>query len=142
MLHLQIDPHSGVPVYRQMMDQLKYYVASGTLRPGDQLPSIRELAQKLTVNPTTVVKAYTELEHEQVIEMRHGKGAFVSGEASRLSDREREKALRRLARQLAVEAAQMGAATEVVLRVLNEEFKDIAGRDLGTFTQKRTGQGN
>ena len=142
MLHLQIDPHSGVPVYRQMMDQLKYYVASGTLRPGDQLPSIRELAQKLTVNPTTVVKAYTELAHEQVVEMRHGKGAFVSGEASRLSDREREKALRRLARQLAVEAAQMGATTEVVLRVLNDEFKDIASRDLGTPTQKGPGQRN
>lgn len=140
MLHFQIDPHSGVPVYRQMMDQVKYYVASGALRPGDQLPSIRELAQKLAVNPTTVVKAYTELEHDEVIEMRHGKGAFVSEGATRLSDREREKAVRRLARQLAVEAAQMGASPDVVFRVLKEEFNDIAGRDLGTLTQKGTGQ--
>ena len=140
MLHLQIDPHSGVPVYRQMMDQIKYYVAAGTLSPGDQLPSIRELAQSLTVNPTTVVKAYSELEHEEVIEMRQGKGAFVSGGAARLTDREREKAVRRLARQLAVEAVQMGASTEVVVRVLNEEFKDIAGRDLGSLLQKGTGK--
>jgi len=93
-LHLQIDPNSGIPVYRQMMDQVKYYLASGALQPGDQLPSIRELAQKLAINPTTVVKAYSELEHGQVIEMRHGKGVFVADKAVRMSDREREKALR------------------------------------------------
>src|SRR6476620_2390819 len=104
-LHLQIDPHTGVPVYRQMMDQIKYYLASGVLQPGDQLPSIRELAQKLSVNPTTVVKAYTELQHGQVIEMRHGKGVCVAERSLRMSDRERERALRRIARQLAVEAA-------------------------------------
>jgi GntR family transcriptional regulator len=121
-LHFQIDPHSGVPVYRQMMDQAKYYVAAGTLKAGDMLPSIRELAQSLSVNPTTVVKAYTELEHAGVIEMRHGKGAFVMEGASARSEREREKALRRLARQLAVEATQMGADQKQVLRVLQEEL--------------------
>lgn len=140
MLHFHIDPHSGIPVYRQLMDQVKYYVASGTMRPGDQLPSIRELAQALTVNPTTVVKAYTELEHEEVIEMRHGRGAFITERATRLSEREREKALRRLARQLAVEAAQMGASSEVVFRVLKEEFNEISGRDMGTLPQKDSGQ--
>ena len=103
-LHLQIDPHSGVPVYRQMMDQIRYYLASGLLQPGDQLPSIRDLAQRLSINPTTVVKAYGELQHAEVIEMRHGKGVFVSERSVRMSDRERDKALRRLARQLAVAA--------------------------------------
>ena len=139
MLHLQIDPQSGIPVYRQMMDQIKYYVASGTLRPGNQLPSIRELAQALTVNPTTVVKAYSELEHDEVIEMRHGKGAFVAESATRLSDREREKALRRLARQLAVEAIQMGAVPALVHRVVDEEMKGIARHEPGPAGQKRTG---
>lgn len=124
-LHLQIDPHSGVPVYRQMMDQVKYYVASGVLQAGDQLPSIRELAQRLVVNPTTVVKAYTELEHAQVIEMRHGKGVFVAERAVRMSDREREKALRRIARQLTVEAAQMKAAPDLVLRIVEEELANL-----------------
>lgn len=138
MLHIQIDPHSGIPVYRQMMDQINYYVAAGTLRPGDQLPSIRELAQSLSVNPTTVVKAYTELEHDEVIEMRHGKGAFVAEGATRLSDREREKALRRLARQLAVEAIQMGAAPTLVQRVLEEEMRDIAGQNLGSNPRKES----
>jgi GntR family transcriptional regulator len=121
-LHFQIDPHSGLPVYRQMMDQVKYYVAAGTLKAGDVLPSIRELAQSLAVNPTTVVKAYSELEHAGVIEMRHGKGAFVSDGASALSEREREKALRRLARHLAVEATQMGANEKLVARVVQEEL--------------------
>lgn len=124
-LHLQIDPHSGVPVYRQVMDQLRYYVASGVLLPGDQLPSIRELAQKLSINPTTVVKAYSELQHSEVIEMRHGKGVFVTERASRMSDREREKALRRIARQLAVEAAQMKAPTDMVIRIVQEEMENL-----------------
>lgn len=131
MLHFQIDPHSGIPVYRQVMDQIKYYVAASTLRPGDQLPSIRELAQTLAVNPTTVVKTYSELEHEGVIEMRHGKGAFVAAGAGRLSEREREKLLRRLARQLAVEAAQMGASEQLVLRLVGEELKEISGGPAG-----------
>ena len=121
-LHFQIDPHSGLPVYRQMMDQVKYYIAAGTLTAGELLPSIRELAQSLAVNPTTVVKAYSELEHAGVIEMRHGKGAFVRDGASALSEREREKALRRLARQLAVEATQMGADGKLVARVVQEEL--------------------
>ena len=112
-LHLQIDDRSGVPVYRQMMDQMKYYVAGGTLRPGDQLPSIRELAGALAVNPTTVVKAYTELEREGVIEMRHGKGAFAA---------EQELALRRTARQLAMEAAQLNVPGPRVLAVVRSEM--------------------
>lgn len=127
LLHFQIDAHSGIPVYRQMMDQVKYYVASGVLRAGDQLPSIRELAQKLAVNPTTVVKAYTELEHDDVVEMRHGRGAFVSAGVARLSAKEREQTVRRLARQLLVEAKQMGAGKDIVLRVLKEEMDDIHG---------------
>ena len=125
-LHLQIDAHSGVPVYRQMMDQFKYYVAGGTLRPNDQLPSIRELAVALSVNPTTVVKAYTELEREGVIRMRHGKGAFVADDAARLSAEEQEQALRRSARHLAVEAAQMHVPAPKVIRVVREELDSMS----------------
>ncbi len=124
-LHIQIDPHSGIPVYRQIMDQVRYYVASGVLQAGDQLPSIRDLAQRLSVNPTTVVKAYGELQHGQVIEMRHGKGVFVADRAVRVSDREREKALRRIARQLAVEASQMKAPSTLVRQILEEELASI-----------------
>jgi len=126
MLHLQINPHSGIPVYRQVMDQVKYYVAAGTLRPDEQLPSIRELARALSVNPATVVKAYNELQHEGVVEMRHGKGVFVAEGAATMSEAERTKALRHLARQLVVEAIQMGAPPELVLRVVEQEMEALS----------------
>jgi GntR family transcriptional regulator len=126
-LLLNIDPHSGLPVYRQMIDQIKYYVASGTLKAGDQLPSVRELAQRLTINPTTVVKAYSELEHEQVIEIRHGKGAFVAQPNIMASEFQKDKVVRRLARQLAVESQQIGADYEFVTKVLNEEWEQLSG---------------
>lgn len=122
MLNLQIDPHSGVPVYRQIMDQIKYYAASGQLRPASQLPSIREMALSLSVNPTTIVKAYTELEHEGVIEMRHGKGAFLA-DAPQMSPTKRKQALQRLVRQLAVEAVQMDATPELVAELLCQEMQ-------------------
>ena len=124
-LHFQIDERTGVPVYRQMMDQVKYYIAGGTLRPGDQLPSIRELASALTVNPTTVVKAYTELERDGVIEMRHGKGAFVSGRARAITREEQEVALRRSAKQLAVEATQLQVTPPRVITVVKEELSAV-----------------
>ena len=125
MLYLQIDPHSGIPVYRQVMDQVKYYVASGTLKVGSQLPSIRELSKTLSVNPTTVVKAYTELQHEGVIKMKQGKGAFVAEVEEKMTRRERRKVLERLARQMMVEARQMGAPPELVRRVVEEQIKDM-----------------
>ena len=124
-LHLQIDDRSGVPVYRQMMDQMKYYVAGGTLRPGDQIPSIRELAAALAVNPTTVVKAYAELEREGVIEKRHGKGAFIAAGATSLTKAEQEGALRRSAKQLAVEATQMQVPSPKVITVVREELNAL-----------------
>lgn len=116
-----------MPVYRQMIDQIKYYIASETLKPGDQLPSVRDLAQKLSINPTTVVKAYAELEHEQVIELRHGKGAFVSGNRTPFNQFEKEKVIRRLARQLVVESVQLGADKPLVEQVLEEEWQSIVG---------------
>ena len=131
-LHIQIDALSGLPVYRQIMDQVKYYVASGALVTGDQLPSIRELAQALTVNPTTVVKAYTELVHEEVIELRQGKGAFVAAISNPLSGEEQDKAVRRIARQLAVEATQMGMGAERVIRIVDEELTAMAGERVET----------
>ena len=123
MLHLQIDLRSGVPAYRQVMDQVKYYVASGALAVGGQLPSIRRLARALAVNPATIVKAYNELAHEGLIEIKHGRGAFVAPAAKSASRSQMIKALDRLARQLAVEAAQMGASPEDVLEIVREKME-------------------
>jgi len=72
------NPSLGVPIYLQLMEQVKHAVETGALRPGEQLPGIRPLAEQLVINPNTVAKAYRELEHEGVVELRHGAGAFVS----------------------------------------------------------------
>jgi GntR family transcriptional regulator len=76
---LRPNPSSGVPIYLQLMEQVKHGIETGALWPGEQLPGIRPLAEELVINPNTVAKAYRELEHEGVIELRHGAGAFVSG---------------------------------------------------------------
>ena len=83
------NPSSGVPIYLQLMEQVKHGIETGALRPGEQLPGIRPLAEELVINPNTVAKAYRELEHEGVIELRHGAGAFVSGQVreKKLTDR-------------------------------------------------------
>ena len=75
------NPSLGVPIYLQLMEQVKHAIETGALRPGEQLAGIRPLAEELVINPNTVAKAYRELEHEGVIELRHGAGAFVSGHA-------------------------------------------------------------
>src|SRR5213078_1421518 len=75
------NPSSGVPIYHQLMEQVKHSIETGALRPGEQLPGIRPLAEELVINPNTVAKAYRELEHEGVIDLRHGAGAFVSENA-------------------------------------------------------------
>src|SRR4029450_2832837 len=71
------NPSLGVPIYLQLMEQVKHAIETGALRPGEQLPGIRPLAEELVINPNTVAKAYRELEHEGVIERRHGAGALA-----------------------------------------------------------------
>jgi len=71
------NPGSGVPIYLQLMEQVKHAITTGALKQGEQLPGIRRVAEDLIMNPNTVAKAYRELEHEGVIELRHGAGAFV-----------------------------------------------------------------
>jgi GntR family transcriptional regulator len=78
MMLFRINPSSGVPIYLQLMEQIKHATETGALRAGDQLPSIRKLSEDLVMNPNTVVRAYRELQHAGVIEIRHGSGAFIS----------------------------------------------------------------
>jgi len=81
MMLFRPNPSSGVPIYLQLMEQVKHGIETGALRPGEQLPGIRPLAEELVINPNTVARAYRELEHEGVIELRQGAGAFVSAKA-------------------------------------------------------------
>jgi len=83
----RLNPSSGVPLYVQLMDRVKHAVETGALCEGDQLPTIRKLAEDLAMNPNTVIRAYRELEHEGILELRHGSGAFIlesSGRRTRL----------------------------------------------------------
>ena len=80
---LRLNHSSGMPIYLQLMEQVKHAVETGALRPGDQLPTIRKIAEDLVMNPNTVARAYRELEHEGVIELKHGSGAFIRGSAAR-----------------------------------------------------------
>jgi GntR family transcriptional regulator len=76
-LIFRLNQSSGIPLYLQLMEQVKHAVETGALREGDQLPTIRRLAEDLVMNPNTVVRAYRELEHEGVLELKHGSGAFI-----------------------------------------------------------------
>jgi GntR family transcriptional regulator len=85
MLNLQINPNSGVPVYRQVAEQIRRYVDAGLLTPWEPLPSVAVLATSLTVNPATIIKAYGELQHEDIVEMKVQKWGRVSFLVSRVA---------------------------------------------------------
>ena len=74
---VRLNPSSGIPLYLQLMEQIKHAVETDAIRPGDQLPSVRKMAEELVINPNTVARVYRELEREGVIEVRHGAGAYV-----------------------------------------------------------------
>jgi len=125
LLHLQVDSSSGVPIYRQLMDQVRYYVASGALRPGDRLPSIRALAKRLHLNPTTITKAYNELQHAGVVVLAQGKGVFVAEGATGVPREVLEVDLRRHAAALSAAARQLDLDVEAVTRVVREEMERV-----------------
>src|SRR5262245_52127847 len=74
---LRLNPSSGIPIYLQLIEQVKHAIETGAIRAGDQLPSVRKMAEDLVINPNTVARAYRDLEHEGIIELKHGAGAFI-----------------------------------------------------------------
>jgi GntR family transcriptional regulator len=74
---LRLNPASGVPLYLQLIEQVKHAIETGAIRAGEQLPSVRQMAEDLVINPNTVARAYREMEHEGIIELKHGSGAFI-----------------------------------------------------------------
>ncbi|MFN9551751.1 MAG: GntR family transcriptional regulator, partial [Pirellulaceae bacterium] len=101
-MQIHIQAHDGVPIYLQVMQQIKYLVASGRLQPGEELPSIRTLAEQLLVNPNTIARAYRELETAGVVEKRRTAGTFVADSGSPLARKERLKLLNERIDQLLV----------------------------------------
>lgn len=119
-----VDPQSGVPVYRQLMDQIKFHVASGIAKPGDELPSTRALSAELGVNPMTISKAYGFLEREGVIERRPGRLLVVSGLASEALRLRKIDQLRESLRSIVTVARQLGISRSDAVRIFGEMFDD------------------
>ena len=119
IVDIKIDPADGVPIYRQIVNQIRYAVASGLLEPGDELPTIRALALRLKVTPNTIVKAYEELEGAGVLTKRHGSGTFVSGERTKLADRERRRIIEQRIDGLLTEAHHLGFSLEEVFKLIH-----------------------
>jgi GntR family transcriptional regulator len=119
-MHLHISPTNGVPIYIQIVNQVKYLVASGRLVPGEELPPIRVLAEQLVVNPNTVARAYRELELSGVVTKRRTAGTYVSDAGSPLARRERVKILTERVDALLAEAQQMDVALEELIELLRQ----------------------
>src|ERR1700676_4399094 len=113
-MQLHLTTNDGVPIYVQIVNQVKYLVAAGRLAPGEELPPIRVLAERLVVNPNTVARAYRELESAGVVEKRRTAGTYVSDAGSPLARRERLKILTERADALLAEARQMAMGTTEV----------------------------
>ncbi len=107
------------PLYVQIMDAVRRGLVRGTLRPDDALPSVRDLASDLRVNPRTVSQAYAELERDGVVQVRHGKGTFVAPEV-RPDQRERPRLAKQVARRALADASRNGLVLEEVLEALRE----------------------
>jgi DNA-binding transcriptional regulator YhcF (GntR family) len=122
-MFLQINFKSGMPVYLQVVEQIKAAAASGALRPGDMLPCIRPLAEELRVNRNTVAKAYSELESLGVIETQQGKGCFVKGNASRLKKDVRRKMLIEEIDRTIVQAHHLQVSPEEFIELIHERIE-------------------
>ena len=119
------NPSLGVPIYLQLMEQVKHAIETGALRPGDQLPGIRPLAEELVINPNTVAKAYRELEHDGVIELRHGAGAFVSGNVSTRKLTEKLRAAQAIVAGAVDRLHARGVTDEEIRRLFEAELAGL-----------------
>ena len=127
-MRFQLNFKSGKPVYLQMVDQVKAAAASGAVRDGDPLPSIRPLAEELRVNRNTVAKAYAELEHQGVIQTVAGKGCFVRAAASPYRKEVRLELLKQAVDDAVVQAHHLQVAKAQLLRLAEERFDAFESR--------------
>jgi GntR family transcriptional regulator len=119
-MQIHISPHDGIPIYLQIVNQVKYLVAAGRLAAGDELPAIRVLAEQLVVNPNTVARAYRELEQAGVVEKRRTAGTYVSDQGSPLARRERLKILAERVDALLAEARQLDVPVADVWKLIQQ----------------------
>lgn len=116
----RLDLHSGVPVYRQIIDQVTGGIATGAMTAGDQLPTVRQVAVDLAINPNTVMRAYRELEIRGVLETQQGTGTFIGNKKVKRDDIERRRQLSQLVSELVARAGAAGFTLGELLEEINE----------------------
>ena len=119
-MEITLNLADGVPIYRQIVNQVKYLVASGLLQPGEELPPIRTLALQLKVTPNTIVKAYGDLEAAGVVHTRRGAGTYVSEGRQHIARRERQRIIEHRIDALLAEAHHLNFTTEDIVRMVRE----------------------
>jgi GntR family transcriptional regulator len=126
-MQLRISDQDGVPIYVQLVNQIKYLVSSGRLETGEQLPPVRKLAEQLLINPNTVARAYRELEGEGVVTSRQGSGVFVADGVSPLARREQNRILLERIDVLLTEARQMGVDSDTLIKMIRQRSAGFDG---------------
>src|SRR5262245_29995459 len=124
-MQIHISTADGIPIYLQIVNQVKQLLSSGRLEPGEELPPIRVLAAQLLINPNTVARAYLELERAGIVTKRHGSGTFVSNGGSPLARRERIKILTDRASALLAEAGHLGIELNELIDLLRQQHKTM-----------------
>ena len=119
-MEFQIDPKSGVPYYRQIIEQVKFAKARGDLQTGTQLPTVRQLAVDLSVNPNTVIRAYKEMEIEGLLETHQGSGTFVTNQRPVIDALERQRMLDQILTEMLARASSYGFSLDEVLEGLQQ----------------------
>ena len=119
-MQIHISTADGVPIYLQIVNQLKYLVAAGRLSAGEEIPPIRVLAEQLLVNPNTVARAYLELERAGIVIKKHGSGTYISDSGSPLARKERLKILHQRADALLAEASHLGVGMPELLEIVKQ----------------------
>jgi len=125
-----------VPIYRQIIDQIRYQVAAGVLKEGDKVPSVRELAARLAVNQNTILKVYNELCRQNVLKIERGDGTYVSSNKQTIPAAERRQAVSNVLREAAVLAVQLELPIDQVGELLRKEYDDIVSQRAGMKDQK------
>ncbi len=119
MINFALNDRSGVPIYRQIQDQIRFGIASGLLRPGEQLPTVRALAVELSVNPNTVIRAYNELERDGILASEQGTGTFVATPPpARIPEAQRKEKLENLCMEFLAHAGAHGFTSREVVQAL------------------------
>ncbi len=124
-----VDASSSTPIYQQIVDNVKESILKGLIEPGEKLPSVRELAKILTLNPNTIQKAYQELERQKVIVTLRGKGTYVSSDYKPRKDEYKLMEVKELFKKGIIEAHYMGFKEKDILNIIEELFKELEGVD-------------